>query len=245
MIRASFVGDCVLVFNLTLVVVAVAYWRSRGGGGGWLTGKGDQDTLLDGLKPNTPMTSKRREERAARSGFALLRESDPVFDIDDFYRRVSEMFADLQAAARGRNLAPTARYIESTAFAELQARVAAIPIESALGDLSIQRVRAVAVRREGDQDLVRVMLTAVSDSAGVDPITGVPLTEGNEVRFYAQEHWTLMRAVGAKTLPDATIYRCPNCGAPITATARAACAYCHTRLCDPNRDWVVSEIAGD
>ena len=148
------------------------------------------------------------------------------------------------AAERG-DLSTAAHYIDSKAFADLQARVGAIPRQTPLASPKAARIKAVAVRRENDTDLVRVMITAVSDSAGADPITGSMLSEGDRVRFYAQEHWTLVRTVGARTLPDATIHRCPNCGGPITATTRAECGYCHTRLCDPNRDWVVSEIAGD
>lgn len=164
--------------------------------------------------------------------------------MDGFYARVSEMFADLQKAAVARDLTPAARYIDGKAFAALQQRVTHQERSVAAPAMTIQRLRATSVRRDGDTDVIRVMVTAVSDTTGDDPVTGVPLAEGDSMRWYAQEYWTLVRTVGARTLPDASIYRCPNCGGPITASSRAECAYCATRLCDPNRDWVVGEIAG-
>jgi len=245
-------GDCFLIFNLLIVAGAVAFMRAKWGSGGWPnswwagTDAGDPDLPVGAPSRSLASTlAKRKSARETLSGFALLRDSDPDFDIDGFYKRVAEMFTDLQAGSERGDLSTAAHYIDSKAFADLQARVGAIPRETPLASPKAARIKAVAVRRENDTDLVRVMITAVSDSAGADPITGSMLSEGDRVRFYAQEHWTLVRTVGARTLPDATIHRCPNCGGPITATTRAECGYCHTRLCDPNRDWVVSEIAGD
>jgi len=245
-------GDCFLIFNILIVAGAVAFMRAKWGSGGWPdswwtgTQTGDPDLPVGTRSRSLAGTlSRRKSAREALSGFALLRASDPDFDIDGFYKRVAEMFADLQVAAQRRDLSTAAHYIDSEAFAALQARVAAIPRETPIATSKAARIKAVSVRRENDTDLVRVMITAVSDRAGADPVTGSMLSEGDRVRFYAQEHWTLVRTVGARTLPEATIHRCPNCGGPITATTRAECGYCHTRLCDPNRDWVVSEIAGD
>lgn len=245
-------GDCFLIVNLLIVAGAVVFFRAKWGSGGWpnswWTGTDVGDPDLPVGAPSRSLANTRAKRKSARetlSGFALLRESDPDFEVDGFYERVAEMFVDLQSAAERGDLSTAARYIDSKAFADLQARVAATPIETRMASLKAARIKAVSVRRESDTDLVRVMITAVSDSAGTDPITGTLLSEGDRVRFYAQEHWTLVRTVGARTLPETTIHRCPNCGGPITATTRAECGYCHTRLCDPNRDWVVSEIAGE
>jgi hypothetical protein len=177
-------------------------------------------------------------------GFAVIHEDDSDFDVDGFYSRVREMFADLVEAASARDLTSAAHYIEGTAFKALQAQVTEQARTAARPALSIERVRAASVKREGGEDIVRVMLTAAGDAPGIDPITGSELAQGSDDRWFAQEHWTLVRAIGAKTLPDASIHRCPNCGGPITTSTRAECGYCATRLCDPNRDWVVRDIEG-
>jgi len=214
---------------------------------GWWAGLGDTSVGADSGAGPAPMPKMKWPPAPAptgRVGFAVIKRTDPEFDIDGFYRRVDEMFDDLQKTAIMRDLAPAAHYIQGVAFKELQARVSALAPQTAAPRLAVVRTRATVVEREGDEDRIRVMVTAASDTAGSDPITGTPLTEGGEARWYAQEYWTLVRNVGARTLPDASIHRCPNCGGPITAATRAECGYCGTRLCDPARDWVVSEIEG-
>jgi hypothetical protein len=41
---------------------------------------------------------------------------------------------------------------------------------------------------------------------------------------------------------DATIQKCPNCGAPVTDGNYVKCAYCGVQLNDPTLDWVLMRI---
>jgi ribosomal protein L32 len=51
-----------------------------------------------------------------------------------------------------------------------------------------------------------------------------------------------MRKSGAKTKADASIQKCPNCGAPVTDGNYVKCAYCGVQMNDPTLDWVLMRI---
>ena len=115
-----------------------------------------------------------------------------------------------------------------------------------LDSIHIDKIEPVSVSREGESDYVKTLITATVIDYTIDERTqqivnpGV-LGDGKTPKTF-QEYWTLVRRVGAQTKADASIRKCPNCGAPVTDGNYVKCAYCGTMMNDPALDWVLLRI---
>ena len=99
--------------------------------------------------------------------------------------------------------------------------------------------------REGDFDYVNVMITATVIDYTVDERTGQmvnPAVLATARRRRRSTSTGRLSASGATTKADATIRKCPNCGAPVTDGNYVKCAYCGTQMNDPALDWVLLRI---
>lgn len=181
--------------------------------------------------------------------FDGLKELDPAFSEQAFYGRVNEMFMEIQDAWEARNMEPARRFLSAQQFEVLnngvQELVRAGNI-NVLEGMHIDRIEPVSVTREGDADYVKIRITATTIDYTINEITKeivnpAVLGDGKAAKTF-QEFWTLTRKVGAQTKADASIRKCPNCGAPVTDGNYVKCAYCGTQMNDPALDWVLLRI---
>ncbi|HEY5474043.1 MAG TPA: transporter [Candidatus Limnocylindrales bacterium] len=236
-------GCCAFIFIVIVIVVAyiviTRFLGSKGGGPGMglsaLQNMGEM--MSQGMQGGGPV------------GFDQLKDDDPNFSEQAFYGRVNEMFLAIQKAWEARNMEPARRFL-----AEQQFQVPADGVGeyvrngqiNKLDSIHIDRIQPVSVTREGDSDYVKVLITATVIDYTIDERTeqivnpGV-LGDGKTPKTF-DEYWTLERHVGAQTKADATINKCPNCGAPVTDGNYVKCAYCGTMMNDPALDWVLLRI---
>ena len=161
------------------------------------------------------------------AGFGAIKDSDPNFSVEGFKARVAEMFLALHAAEKAGDLAPAKRFLDPALYRRLAPTLAGGPAtRNAASVTAVADVRPTTARHDDGLDLVRT--TVVGTRPGEQPLV---------------EYWELVRVRGAMSKPEMTIFKCPNCGAPIDTDDPSRCAYCDTRLvADPSLDWVVRRI---
>jgi hypothetical protein len=181
--------------------------------------------------------------------FDALRADDPNFSEQAFYGRVNEMFLAIQKAWEARSMEPARRFLSQEQFQVLADGVGEYVRNGQINKLDsihVDRVEPTKVMREGGSDYVTTLITASVIDYTVDERTGQlvnpgVLGDGKTVKTF-QEYWTLVRRQGAQTKADATIKKCPNCGAPVTDGNYVKCAYCGSMMNDPALDWVLLRI---
>lgn len=235
-------GSCGTII-LVLVIVAIVYSvaNKRGGGGGG-TGADIFSSMMD-MQPGPGAAP------SSAVSFDGLRASDPDFSEQAFYGRVNEMFMAIQNAWEDRNMEPARRFLADAQFDVLAGGVKELVGNgqvNKLDGLHVDRVDPISVTAEGGYEYVRVLITATVIDYTVDERTGQlvnpsVLGDGKTPRTF-QEYWTLVRCQGAQTKVDATIKKCPNCGAPVTDGNYVKCAYCGMQMNDPALDWVLLRI---
>jgi hypothetical protein len=237
-------GCCTFIFIVIIIVVVyiviTRYFGPKGkGAGADLSAVGD----LANIFTETPSGI------AAQSSFEQLKAADPNFSEQAFYGRVNEMFMAIQNAWEARNMEPARRFLAEQQFDVLNDGVQELVKNgqvNKLDGLHVDRITPVTVAHEGDSDYVKVMVTATVIDYTVDERTGQivnpsALGDGKTPKTF-DEYWTLVRRTGAQTKSDATIKKCPNCGAPVTDGNYVKCAYCGTMMNDPALDWVLLRI---
>ena len=160
-------------------------------------------------------------------GIAGIRAADPAFDLGAFLVRVGQMFAAYHLALDRADLSPSRRFIDETAWAELEAAAKRSGRrQDGPRSLTVRAIRPMTAVHEDDLDLVRVLITAeIAGESGL-----------------LCEYWEVCRKRGTQTKPGLDLTHCPNCGGPVDGDDPTRCAYCGTRLADPALDWVVRRI---
>ena len=181
--------------------------------------------------------------------YAPIKASDPDFSEELFLGRVNEMFIAIQYAWMARDMEPVRRFLADQQFTVLQNGVKEYVLNGTinmLGNVHITEMHPVEVTREGDFDAVKLLITAICIDYTINEVTKeivnpAELGDGKTPREF-QEYWTFMRKSGAKTKADASIQKCPNCGAPVSDGNYVKCAYCGVQMNDPTLDWVLMRI---
>jgi predicted lipid-binding transport protein (Tim44 family) len=241
--RSSGGGCCDFIFIVIIVVVIfiiVSRMKNKGGPTSPINPE-DIGAAFPGTgQPQAP---------TGPQGFDALRANDPNFSEQEFYGRVNEMFLAVQKAWEARNMEPARRFLSEQQFQVLADGVGEYVRNGQINKLDsihIDKIEPVSVSREGESDYVKVLLTATVIDYTIDERTkqivnpGV-LGDGKTPKTF-QEYWTLVRRVGAQTKADASIKKCPNCGAPVTDGNYVKCAYCGMMMNDPALDWVLLRI---
>jgi hypothetical protein len=233
-------GSWVFIIIVVLViwfVVIPAIRKSQGGSGAGMAGIPGPGTP-GGVLPPMP-----------GDPYAPIRASDPDFSDELFLGRVNEMFIAIQYAWMARDMEPVRRFLADQQFTVLQNGVKEYVLNGTtnmLGNVHITEMHPVEVTREGDFDSVKLLITAICidytiNEATKEIVNPAELGDGKTPREF-QEYWTFMRKSGAKTKADASIQKCPNCGAPVTDGNYVKCAYCGVQMNDPTLDWVLMRI---
>lgn len=231
------VGCCVTMGIILAVMLFLIIAARRGGGGGGATGGGGGGIAAPPtMPPGDP--------------YAEIKTADPNFNAEMFHGRVNEMFIAIQYAWMNRNLEPVRRFLSDQQFSILNNQVQTDYIAKGqinkMDNVHITEMRPVEVTRQGDFDAVKMLITAIAIDYTIDERTGelvneAELGDGKTPRTF-QEYWTFMRKAGVASKMDATIQKCPNCGAPVTDGNYVKCAYCGVQLNDPTLDWVLMRI---
>lgn len=227
----------VIVVLVIWFVVIPAIQRSRGGSSTWMTQMSGQDASRPAMPP------------LGGDPYAPIRVDDTDFSEPAFLGRVNEMFIAIQYAWMNRDMEPVRRFLSDQQFTVLQSGVQGHVLKGTvnmLQDVHITEMHPVAVTREGDFDSVRMLITAACidytiNEATKEIVNPRELGDGKTPSTF-QEYWTFVRKAGAHSKADASIQKCPNCGAPVTDGNYVKCSYCGVQMNDPTLDWVLMRI---
>jgi Tim44-like domain len=234
------IGGCcgtgvIVVIVLIVVVVWIVISMRKGGGGG-----GGGATYVPPVAGQMPPGDP----------FSEIKAGDPNFNTEMFYGRVNEMFIAIQYAWMNRNLEPVRRFLSDQQFSVLNNSVQTDYVAKGqinkLDNIHVDHMEPVEVVKQGDYDSVKMLITATVIDYTVDERTGALVNPGElgdgKTPSTFQEFWTFMRKSGVQSKMDATITKCPNCGAPVTDGNYVKCAYCGVQMNDPTLDWVLMRI---
>jgi hypothetical protein len=233
----GFGGCCGAIFVIVIIIIVVVFVivRGRSGGGGGATGGGGSGMVMPPMPESDP--------------FAEIKAADPAFSAEMFYGRVNEMFIAIQYAWMARNMEPVRRFLSDQQFTVLQNGVQEYILNGTINMLQnvhITEMHPVAVTREGEYDSVKMLITAACIDYTINERTKEIVNPGElgdgKTPTTFQEYWTFTRKAGAQSKVDASIQKCPNCGAPVTDGNYVKCAYCGVQMNDPNLDWVLMRI---
>jgi hypothetical protein len=237
----GFIGPCVcgapvLIIVVVLVLVLMAA-NKRKQGGTPAGGPATSAPIVPGAMP-------------AGDPFSDIKAGDPNFNTEMFYGRVNEMFIAIQYAWMNRNLEPVRRFLSDQQFSVLNNSVQTDYVAKSqinkLDNIHVDHMEPVEVVKQGDYDSVKMLITATVIDYTVDERTGALVNPGElgdgKTPTTFQEYWTFMRKSGVQSKMDATITKCPNCGAPVTDGNYVKCAYCGVQMNDPTLDWVLMRI---
>jgi hypothetical protein len=226
----------VIVIIIIVVVVVWSLIKNRMGGGPAGGPETGAPIMPGGMPPGDP--------------FSDIKAGDPNFNTEMFYGRVNEMFIAIQYAWMNRNLEPVRRFLSDQQFSVLNNSVQTDYVAKSqinkLDNIHVDHMEPVEVVKQGDYDSVKMLITATVIDYTVDERTGALVNPGElgdgKTPTTFQEYWTFMRKSGVQSKMDATITKCPNCGAPVTDGNYVKCAYCGVQMNDPTLDWVLMRI---
>jgi predicted lipid-binding transport protein (Tim44 family) len=227
----------VLIIIVVFVIISAIQSKNKKGGPGGTSGG---DSGGGAMPPSMP----------AGDPYAEIKAADPDFNAEMFQGRVNEMFVAIQYAWMNRNMEPVRRFLSDQQFSVLNNSVQTDYIAKGqinkLDNVHITQMWPVEVIRQGEFDSVKMLIEAACIDYTIDERTGqivnpAELGDGKTPTTF-QEYWWFMRKAGVASKMDATIQKCPNCGAPVTDGNYVKCAYCGVQLNDPTLDWVLMRI---
>ncbi len=239
----GFTSICCTLLTILVIAVFILYFMRRAGKGG------SDASMFDMGGGPIASTPGSFTPPVSADPFAVVREDDPDFNDELFYGRVNEMFIAIQYAWMNRNMEPARRFLSDQQFPVLDQGVKEYVQNGTINKLQsihIDSIQPVSVEKEGEFDIAKLLITATAIDFTVDERTNEivnpkELGDGKTPKTF-QEYWTFIRKIGAHTKADATIQKCPNCGAPVTDGNYVKCAYCGTIMNDPALDWVLMRI---
>ena len=225
-IRYPYIG-IPLVVIIGLVALAARKSRARDAGGNWQTG-------APAAHASSPSVKRASAPRAYLAG---LRGDDPDFSIAIFEDFLYALYARAHEARGKGGLDALAPYMNAQARTALGMYRAAAVKDVIIG--SMQLVSA-GDRPQGGQTFARVHVKFESCLTEIDD-------RGRPQGVFVVERWTLVRWRRAKSRPPdkATIFGCPNCGAPLEAVRGETCSYCKQKVAGGGFDWTVVDVHVD
>lgn len=188
-----------------------------------------------------------QEASDAEAMLRRLREADPAFDEQVFYRRVTIAFLKIQNAWSQQDLQTVRAFISDAVYERFNIQFdeqRLLGYRNAMGNINVRNVRIAQVRSDHFFDELSVRIDASAADYKVSLVNGSRL-HGSDDSGPFTEIWSFLRRRGTQTVPrkDGLIEDCcPNCGASIAINRNANCAHCGAMLRSGQYDWVLAEI---
>jgi hypothetical protein len=178
--------------------------------------------------------------------WSALRDKDPAVSSESLLARTALIHSELNAAWSSGEL-ERVRALVSAGMVDylsywLQA-YRAQGLRNVTEQVRITHSELVKVTRDRYFDAVTVRLFATGLDYVLDAGGEVVRGSKRREREYS-EYWTLIRGSGTRGAPRSEA-SCPNCGAPLAATATGTCKYCEVHVTAGEFDWVLSKIEQD
>ena len=220
-----------------LIVAGILYYKTHISVAGFVR---DQRT-------NAGLTAV--DENAEAQAVQALQQSDPAFDLQAFYGRVSTAFLKIQDAWCAQNLQTIRPFISDGTHERFGLQFTEQKLDALrdrMKNIAVQQIQMVQLIHDNVFDSATVCITASAVDQTLSTQTGAVVSGSGDAEVFT-EYWTFLRRRGAKTPNGAGLIEgnCPNCGAAIELNAGSQCQACHALLRSGQYDWVLAEITQD
>lgn len=176
-----------------------------------------------------------------------LKQRDPAFSPDLFYKRVGTAFLKIQDAWSTQNVATVRAFISDGVHERFQIQFAQQKAEGyrdRMERVNLDHIALMHLTSDNVFDSATVRIDANALDQHVSLTDGSVISGGFSNTTFA-EYWTFLRRRGTKTMNKDGLIEglCPNCGAPIELNAEARCLNCKAILRSGQYDWVLVDIA--
>jgi uncharacterized tellurite resistance protein B-like protein len=189
------------------------------------------------------------DENAEAAAVRELQQSDPAFDLQNFYGRVNTAFLKIQDAWCSQNLHAIRPFISDGTHERFGLQFTEQKLDSLrdrMKNITVRQIQMVQLIHDNVFDSATVRITASAVDQTISTLDGRVVSGSGDVEEFT-EYWTFLRRRGAKTPNGAGLIEgnCPNCGAAVELNAGAKCQSCHALLRSGQYDWVLAEITQD
>jgi uncharacterized tellurite resistance protein B-like protein len=189
------------------------------------------------------------DQRQKSTVIESIRQNDPAFDPQGFFRRVRIAFDKIQRAWCAQNLTEVRPFISDGVFERFSLQFdeqRAQGIRNQLEDMNLATVDIAGGYADLLFDVLSIRLAASAKDMMISIRDGTRVS-GSPYAMPFVEVWTFLRRRGAKTNTDPNKNgliegNCPNCGGAIELNQNANCQYCGALLRSGQYDWVLAEI---
>lgn len=176
------------------------------------------------------LAQERAAEQQKRENRILLflRQHDPNFSLEAFYRRGREIATRIQHSWSAGDMRDCRRFLSQGVYNRFRLQLKIMREfehrRNVMADFQIRSFAAISYARSGEFDCLTVRLEAEARdtwvSADAPPIAS-------------------QKAVAKSGFADPG---CPTCGAPLPETDSIECSYCHSPIQRKNADWLLSRV---
>lgn len=195
-----------------------------------------------GVESSVREPTRTAPDLAASTRALLARHPD--LTVDDFQKRVAEVYARLQTAWSAGKWEDARPYVTDFMFQSLRfwiERYTRHGLRNQLTDVELARVVPVKIEVDAWYEAITVRIWGSMKDSIVDRSGKVVGGNAKEARQFS-EYWTFLRAAGTGGATKSAD-QCPSCGAPLDNISQAGvCGYCDSKITTGRFDWVLSRI---
>lgn len=177
-----------------------------------------------------------------------IKKTDPNFTSTDFISYVKRVYVDIQDAWCKRDLTSVQTVLHPNLYQQtekqIQKKIEA-GIVNHLERISVNTSYLSGYRKDSQYEYIIVYLAAQMIDYQIEEKTGKIIFGDKTTRWSLQYKMTFMRSIGMLTPSEEEkedAMNCPNCGAPINATAFGKCEYCNSMVTTGKYGWVLSDF---
>ncbi|HNA79275.1 MAG TPA: TIM44-like domain-containing protein [Turneriella sp.] len=192
------------------------------------------------------MEQQKRENEILKS----LREHDPEFNLEAFYRRGREIATRIQHSWSAGDMRDCRRFLSQGVYNRFRLQLKLMreleKRRNVMADFRINNFYVLAHSRSGDFDCLAVRLEA----AARDTWVAVDISEADAKKAAGSaalqsfvEIYSFMRRSSAKTEKEQPLENCSHCGTPFSSEGETnKCRSCGAVMGSGTFDWVLAEI---
>lgn len=221
----------ILIASVVAVILFVGFAR------------GQKETRLAGERATA---KQKRENEILKS----LRQHDPDFDIEAFYRRGREIATRIQHSWSAGNMRDCRRFLSQGVYNRFRLQLKIMreleKRRNVMADFNIKEFYVLTHNRSGEFDCLTVRLEAEARDTWVSmeaPDTEVEKAARSAPLQSFVEIYSFMRKASAKTEKEQPLENCSHCGTPFPAEGETnKCKSCGAVMGSGTFDWVLAEI---
>lgn len=227
-------GTFFMILMVIIILSVIYYYYSKKGGLGNMMGQPRPRPDFSGM-------SEAQVE-------AKIKETDPMFNKEEFLSFARSTFVKLQEAWSARDWSVIRTFESNELFEQHQKQLQRFIDNNQINKMEQICVKSVSLysfEQTGDKEVLKVTLSSKMIDYIVDATTDKILKGDRTTVRHSTYRLTFIRKAGVKTkagTSDVNTTNCPNCGAPTQITSSGKCEYCGSVITTGEYNWVLSDL---